>query len=171
LIILMYILLVALVPFKGLIWKFGLHYRHAASILPVIFSTLFAFFILEQNYAEQSFYKIGQFKRISSLGKYTYGMYCYHVIIMFLVLYTFFIFGIDVLHPNKFEFISESITALVLTILFAKFSYTRFESRFLQIKERFSILTQNPVDENRTFSNKNKQPVVLESENSTFTTN
>jgi peptidoglycan/LPS O-acetylase OafA/YrhL len=138
LIIFAYLLLFTLIPFKGLIWKFGLYYKHVAAILPVIFSAIFAFFILEQNYAERSFYKIGNFKKISFLGRYTYGMYCYHIIIMFLVIYTFYLSGIDVLHPTKYEFLAESITALVLTILFSKFSYRYIEGNFLRLKERFS---------------------------------
>ncbi|MCW3085534.1 MAG: hypothetical protein JWP12_2900 [Bacteroidetes bacterium] len=142
LIILMYVLFIIIVPYRGLTWKLGVHYVLAASILPVIISSFFAFFIMEQNYAERSFYKLGNFKFISSLGKYTYGMYCYHMMIFFLVLYTFYTFGADVSHPHKFQFILEIVISFVCTILFSKFSYRYIESNFLKLKNRFATIVK-----------------------------
>lgn len=142
LIILMYILFFALIPFRMKIWKFGLYYVHVASILPVIISLFFAFFILEQNYAERSFYKFSKFKFISSLGKYTYGMYCYHMIVFFLVIYTFYICGLDVMHANKYLFLGEVIISLTVTILLSKFSYNYIESGFLKLKDRFASIVK-----------------------------
>jgi len=140
LIVSLYVLFFVIIGFRRYIWKFGLYYVHAAAILPVIFSLLFAFFIMEQNYAERSFYKIGNFKRISSLGKYTYGMYCYHMIIFFLVLYTLYTCGINVAHLHKYLFMFVLIISMICTILFSKFSYRYIESSFLKLKNRFATI-------------------------------
>jgi peptidoglycan/LPS O-acetylase OafA/YrhL len=143
LIVSVYILFIAILPFRSLIWKFGIHYVHVASILPVIFSTLFAFFILEQNYAERSFLKLGRFKFISEVGKLTYGMYCYHMIIFFLVLYILNHFHIGVISPTAPIFLLEVAVSLILTILFAKFSYLYFEKMFLRLKKHFAAIVRS----------------------------
>lgn len=142
LIILPYVLFFSILPFRSLTWKLGVHYVLAASVLPVIFSMLFAFFILEQNYADRSFYKLGRFRFISSLGRYTYGMYCYHMLVFFLVLYCFYISGADISHPGKYVFIPEVILSLCCTILFSQFSYRYIESGFLKLKTRFAAITK-----------------------------
>ncbi|MCW3071721.1 MAG: hypothetical protein JWO44_1611 [Bacteroidetes bacterium] len=141
-IVIPYVLFFALVPFRGFTWKFGLYYVHVASILPVVISALFAFFILEQNYAERSFYKLSRFRFISSLGRYTYGMYCYHMLVFFVVLYCFYITGADILHPGKYLFMAEVLISLTCTILFSKFSYRYIESGFLKLKARFASITR-----------------------------
>ena len=51
-IILVYLLLFVLVPLRFYTWKFGAYYNHASSLMPVVFSLLFAFVIMEQNYAK-----------------------------------------------------------------------------------------------------------------------
>lgn len=139
-IVLIYILFFILVYFRGFVWKFGAHYVHVAAVLPVIFSLIFAFFISEQNYADHSFYKLQRFKIFSSLGKYTYGMYCYHMIIFFLVVYVFYLAGVDVSHENKFQFIIETFAALALTILISVISYNYFEKYFLKLKDHFASI-------------------------------
>ncbi|MDF2436963.1 MAG: acyltransferase [Bacteroidota bacterium] len=143
LIISVYLLFIALLPFRSLIWKFGVHYVHVASILPLIFSILFAFFILEQNYAERSFLKLGRLKFISSLGKLTYGMYCYHMIVFFLLLFTFNVYNINVSNPNVYIFSLEVILSLLITILLSKISYRYFERIFLRFKKRFASIVRN----------------------------
>jgi peptidoglycan/LPS O-acetylase OafA/YrhL len=142
LIILPYLLFIAILPFRSFIWKFGIHYVHVASILPFLLSSFFAFFILEQNYALHSFYKLGNFRIISSLGKYTYGMYCYHMLVFFIVLYLFYTAGTDVIHPDKSVFIPEVTAAFFGTIFISIFSFRFFESRFLRLKNRFSSISR-----------------------------
>lgn len=140
LIVFAYILFFAIIPFRRLIWKFGLYYVHVASILPVILSAFFAFFILEQNYAEKSFYKLHKFRFISSLGRYTYGMYCYHMLAFFFVLYLFDYWDVDVVRENKYVFSLEVFVSLLVTILFARISYQLIERKFLSLKKRFASI-------------------------------
>lgn len=139
-IVVVYLLLFILVPLRFYVWKFGIYYNHASSIMPVIFSSLFAFIILEQNYAKHSFYKISNWKIISSFGKYTYGMYCYHIIVFFVVLLAFHLMGINLNGMSKYTFIFVVITSFFSTLLVSELSYRYYESFFLRLKNRFSII-------------------------------
>jgi peptidoglycan/LPS O-acetylase OafA/YrhL len=93
-----------------------------------IISVLILFVILEQNYAQNSFYKMQRFTHISRLGKYTYGMYCLHFIA---ILITLKITGMTGLNQSLWQVVFlETGLALLLTILIAKLSYTYFEQPF-----------------------------------------
>ncbi len=138
LIIAIYVVAFTLFPFREYIWKFGKNYVYIAAIMPVVFSSFFAFVIMEQNYALHSFYKASKLKVISAFGKYTYGMYCYHMICFFLVTYCFYLLGINVINPNKYIFVSIVIVAIAVTIVISKISYIYFESKFLALKTKFN---------------------------------
>lgn len=102
----------------------------------VILGLFFAFVILEQNYAIQSFFKFGRLKLISYLGKISYGLYCYHIIAIML---SYFVFKAVGYNHNIFAVIlAETIVALFLTIFFANISYKYFERPFLRLKNKFS---------------------------------
>lgn len=127
-----------MIPLRCYTWKFAFYYSAAASVVPVLFSVLFAFIILEQNYTERSLFKIGKFKYISSLGKYTYGMYCYHMIVLFMVTFILYLAGINIVRMNKYTWTIISVSSFFLTIVISKFSYHYFESPFLKMKSRFT---------------------------------
>ncbi len=136
-ILLMYIIGFAIIPLRLYTWKFGVHYVLVASFVPVIIAAFFAFIIIEQNFAEHSFYKISRFRFISSIGKYTYGMYCYHMVVFFVILFSLHLIKFDISRINKFGFISITITSFFATCLVAMWSYNYFEMFFLRMKERF----------------------------------
>ncbi len=142
-IILAYCILIVLIPIRFYMWKFGSHYVHVAAIAPVVFSFLFAFIILEQNYAKNSFFKISNWKIISSFGKYTYGMYCYHMISFFTVLFIFHLMGIQVNNMSKYTFLFAVFTSFFSTILISELSYTYYESFFLRLKNRFTLIKKD----------------------------
>lgn len=104
--------------------------------LNFIYALIFAFVIMEQNYSKHSFYKMQNFKLLSKLGKYTYGLYAYHMIFisLFLVLIP------KVINPkaNYFIYFSLWILALVLSFAFARLSYVFIEKPFLSLKKKFS---------------------------------
>ncbi len=127
----------ALLPFRNYIWKFGIHYVHAAALLPVLVALFFAFIIMEQCYAQHSFYKAGNLKIVSKLGTYTYGMYCYHMLVFFLVLLCCMLSGASVSNTGVPQFLITAIISLLLTIALSAWSYTWFEGRFLKLKNRF----------------------------------
>lgn len=139
-IVLIYLILFILVPLRFYSWKFGVYYNHVSSILPVIFSALFAFIIMEQNFAKNSFYKVMNWKLISSWGKYTYGMYCYHMVVFFVVMCIFHKMGIDLQQMSKYEFIALALVSFFSTLLISELSYHYFESIFLRLKDRFSLI-------------------------------
>lgn len=140
LIVLVYLLLFILIPLRFYSWKFGVYYNHVSSILPVVFSCLFAFIIMEQNFAKHSFYKIKNWKLISSFGKYTYGMYCYHMISFFVVLLIFHLMGIDLSIISLPIFLFVVVISLFATIFISELSYHYYESFFLKLKDRFSLI-------------------------------
>ena len=128
----------ALLPFREYIWKFGVNYVKVAALLPVVIASFFAFIILEQCYAKHSFYKAGNLKRLSKLGTYTYGMYCYHMTVFFIVLLTFTQMGIEVSRISVLQLLFTSLLCLLLTIGLSKLSYIYFESAFLNLKKKFA---------------------------------
>lgn len=107
------------------------------SFMPFLFSLFFAFIIAEQNFATRSFYKIGKSKWLSFLGRYTYGMYCYHMIMFAVAMSLASKLGIDVLHPNKYYLIGMTLVIFVLTTLVSIVSYHIFEKKFLNLKSKF----------------------------------
>lgn len=103
----------------------------------LVYSLFFAFVILEQNYANNSFYKIGRFKVISRLGIYTYGLYVLHFYSIYVIATL-----LDKLkiHDNIYVvLIIEPILALALSIVIAYTSYHLYEKHFLKLKKRFTL--------------------------------
>lgn len=131
-----YVIGFVLLPFREFIWKFGIHYLQVASIQPVLISLFFAFIIMEQCFAEKSFYKAGNFSRISKLGTYTYGMYCYHMVLFFLVLFIYSQFGIPVSSTGLLQHVFSSLLCLLLTVTLSRLSYRYFETPFLKLKKK-----------------------------------
>ncbi len=113
--------------------------------VPVIFeriviAALFGMIILEQNYAKNSLFKMSQFKLMSRLGIYTYGLYCLH----FLGLY-FAIKVMNALHLNgsdSWVSFAMMLLALVLSISISLLSYHLFEKWFLKFKDRFAFIVK-----------------------------
>lgn len=126
-----------LLPFREYIWKFGIHYVHVASIMPVVIALFFAFIIMEQCFANNSFYKGGNLKRISKLGTFTYGMYCYHMIIFFSVLFLYGRLGLPVAGTGALQHVFTSLLCLLLTIGVSRLSYHYVEAKFLGLKKKF----------------------------------
>lgn len=102
---------------------------------------LFAMVILEQNFAQHSLFKLSQYKLISQLGTYAYGLYCLHMIAILMVAK-----GLATLGWNKNVYqlvFLEGGLSLLLTISLALTSYYFFESKFLKLKDRFARITMH----------------------------
>lgn len=134
--VLLYVLTLGVTLFKDKIFVPG---------IPVIFeriviAALFGMIILEQNYAKNSLFKMGQFKLMSKLGIYTYGLYCLH----FLGLY-FAIKVMNALHLNGSDTwvsFAMMLLALILSIGISLMSYHLFEKWFLKLKDRFAFIVK-----------------------------
>jgi peptidoglycan/LPS O-acetylase OafA/YrhL len=106
----------------------------------IVIAFLFGMIILEQNYAKHSLFKMSNFKIVSKLGIYTYGLYCLH----FLGLY----FAIKVMNALR---LNGSITwvsftmmllALGLSVIISLTSYNLFEKWFLRWKDKFAFIVK-----------------------------
>ncbi len=106
----------------------------------LVLSVFFAFIILEQNFAENSFYKIGNLKFISRLGKISYGLYCYHSLAIVITLLVFQYAGLRHGPPSTLVYLSEVVTALFVSIAISACSYRFMEQRFIALKGKFSYL-------------------------------
>lgn len=99
------------------------------------FSILFGFYILEQSFAKNKVFNPGKNKLLTHLGKISYGLYCYHGVIITLL--------IKLLPKISYQetywhiFILYPLLIVLLTIITATLSYTYFERYFLRLKTKF----------------------------------
>jgi peptidoglycan/LPS O-acetylase OafA/YrhL len=106
----------------------------------IVIAFFFGMVILEQNYAERSFFKMGRLKLVSKLGIYTYGLYCLHLLGFLVADMTITKAGF-----NKTSFtiaIVGSIMALALSIAIALVSYHVYEKWFLRLKDKFAFIVK-----------------------------
>jgi peptidoglycan/LPS O-acetylase OafA/YrhL len=96
---------------------------------PLIFSVIFAGVIVEQNYSEHSWYKVGRSRIFSYLGKISYGLYAYHMIAIFLVWY---VIGGELMSQK----IGIVFGSFFLTVFLAHLSYRYIERRILKLKDK-----------------------------------
>jgi peptidoglycan/LPS O-acetylase OafA/YrhL len=104
----------------------------------ILIAVVFLMVILEQNYANNSLFKMGNFKFLSELGTISYGLYCLHFIGILITTNTFKIINFNN-HLWQVLFL-ETICALVITIIIAKLSYRYFESPFLRLKHKLAFI-------------------------------
>jgi len=103
----------------------------------IFISGIMLFIILEQCFATNSFYKMGNFKIPSRLGLVTYGLYCLHFIVISSVA------GLTkmlTLNTTVWEVILlEPAISLLITIIISLISFRYFEKPFLRLKEKFAF--------------------------------
>ena len=100
--------------------------------------------ILEQNYAENSLFKLSNFRTISKLGVMTYGLYCLHTICIYVVQTLTSKFGLNV---KLWEvLVLEPSITFILSIIVSYISFTYYETPFLKLKEKMAYITRvSPV--------------------------
>lgn len=107
----------------------------------LIIALFFGLIIVEQNFARRSFYKFSQFKNMSSMGIYTYGLYCLHFIGIYAALALFRQAGAPAF--SVWVNIAQGVVALLITMGLSMLSYHLFEKRFLTLKERFAFIVRH----------------------------
>jgi len=123
-----------------LTYRYGEEYRVLEALNRIIPSIFFIWIILEQNFSERSFFKISQLKIISTLGKYTYGLYCLHMIAILITISVLRKFG---LNKHSWEIILIQMPlAMALSIAISIFSYKYYESWFLKFKDKFAFVVK-----------------------------
>ncbi|MEO5647743.1 MAG: acyltransferase family protein, partial [Chitinophagaceae bacterium] len=104
-------------------------------------TSFFTYIILDQNFSTSNSLKFSNLKFMSRLGKYTYGLYLYHPLI--LVLLTTLIsklLHIDITNIRNLFLIG--VAGFPLSVLISYLSYRYFESRFLKLKLRYAYITK-----------------------------
>lgn len=96
------------------------------SIYGSLFSTIILFTLLKNN-----FIHINDKYWFSRLGKYTYGLYLFHTIIINLLLQTKTIF------PFKMNWLLLTVLTLIISTITSVLSYHLFEKQFLKLKSNF----------------------------------
>ncbi len=94
----------------------------------------FAFIILDQIGLKFSIFNLGQVKVFNYLGKISYGLYMYHLVVLFLLKKLITHFNITL---NLWWGILHFIIAIGLTVLISAISYRYFERPFLKLKQRY----------------------------------
>ena len=125
--LLIYGLSLGLIFFQYKISQHVIFYHESMFVVFLLFS---AFVIVDQNYAQNSFYKFSRLKVLTQLGKMSYGIYLLHMVAITLALYL----------SSEFDF-SFWIWMLVifsLTIALAFCSYYLVEKPFLNLKSKFT---------------------------------
>jgi len=102
----------------------------------LIFSCFFAYIIAEQAYNENSILKLGNIKYFDYLGKISYGLYCFHGLIITILVKALGYFSYK---ENLIDnMIIYPVLILFFTILISSISYKYYESWFLKLKKKFS---------------------------------
>ncbi len=122
--------------------SFGSFQRIFQVLESFLLGLFYAFVILEQNYSTASLFKMGDFIRITHLGKYTYALYSLHLYPIFITVYIFQLLG---LHnngsANVLVFITEFVLSFLVAIFICMLSYRYYEKYFLDLKSKFTPLT------------------------------
>ena len=106
----------------------------------LVLAFFFAFVLLEQNYARNSFVKMVQFRFLSYWCTYTYGLYCLH--------YMALLFAIQIMHRLGLNgtplgvVLGDNALALVLALGMSWVSFNFYEKPFLKLKNRFAFITR-----------------------------
>ena len=89
----------------------------------------FAFIIVDQNFSNNSPFKVGSLKSMSHFGKISYGIYMLHALALLIAAGIAGYLGLN--------FYLMTLLGLVLTFVLSELSYRYFETYFLNLKKRF----------------------------------
>ena len=102
----------------------------------VLFSIFFSFIILEQTYCDNSILKVSRIKYFNFFGKISYGLYCYHGIMITIVLQ----FSGFLSQSLLYSLVIYPIFIFVSTLIISHFSFRFYESKFLKFKSKFTFI-------------------------------
>lgn len=110
-------------------------YIYSSFLFIPIIAILISYIILQQCYGTKGALK--KIPLLERMGKYTYGLYLYHVICNFVV-YTLFVTILKFDESIWMAVVFRPIISLILSAIVSIFSYRYMESYFLRLKEHFS---------------------------------
>jgi peptidoglycan/LPS O-acetylase OafA/YrhL len=100
-----------------------------------VFASLFVVFIMEQCFARKPLIAFGQFKNMSYLGQLSLGLYCYHGVVLTLLVPALRAWGLAE-RPFQVYFINP-LLILLFTLIIAVFSYEVFEKKMHSLRRFF----------------------------------
>ena len=113
--------------------------RILIGIEPVIFAILFACIISRLAGLRDDFItgKHPVQKMFVYLGQISYGLYCYHMIVLVLILTAFSQAGYSIVYSSIPQMFAVFFLTLVVTIIFAMVSYHFIERKILKLKNKY----------------------------------
>ena len=101
----------------------------------LFYAILFGYVIIDQVISENERFKFGKSKLLNHMGKISYGLYCYHAVVISFVVYLLKYFEIQQnIYLTVFVY---PLVVFSLTFLISKWSYDLIESWFLKIKKEY----------------------------------
>tara|TARA_B100000809_G_scaffold266115_1_gene327408 strand:- start:3653 stop:4762 length:1110 start_codon:yes stop_codon:yes gene_type:complete len=117
-----------------LFYPWLIEYQYFKLFSKLYYSLLFGYYIMEQSFAKNKVMNPSKNKFITYIGKISYGLYCYHGVVITLL--------IKALGLLKFQetywhtFLLYPVFIAVVTIAISHLSYRYFESYFLRLKTK-----------------------------------
>lgn len=130
------IALVYIIGFSLVVSRYLWVHEHALFLFErLVLSLFFAFIIFEQTFVDTSFFKVGNSWVLTQLGRISYGLYCYHYLVLLFV--TELTDNLRLNTTVASVLLANVVIALVISIAVSYLSYRYFESWFLNLKDRF----------------------------------
>ncbi|HEY8691015.1 MAG TPA: acyltransferase [Chitinophagaceae bacterium] len=107
---------------------------HFDIIASMVFNSIcYALILFDQTFNDSRIFNAGKFKTINYLGRISYGLYIYHLLIASFMIKVFYFFNAG--QPFYKSLFQAAIT-LLTTIFISHISFRYFESYFLKLKDR-----------------------------------
>lgn len=101
----------------------------------LFYAIILSFFIFEQNFCLNSFFKFGNLKTVTYLGVISYGLFCFHEIGLLLGNQALIRFGLE---SDIWAFLFlKPLVAFVIILPFSHWSWNYFEKPILGLKRHF----------------------------------
>lgn len=135
--ILLYFLLILSIVFY--------HQLHEYTIITVFyrlfFSIIISFYIIDQAFCVKKIFNPGKSKILNHLGKISYGLYCFHGVVITILIKALEQFSFTETYWHVF--LIYPIIILIATIFISHISFKYFENYFLKLKSKFYTFTNN----------------------------
>lgn len=126
-------ILIYLLFFASLLFYNSIYASALLTILErFIGSLFFAFILFEQSFSERPVFSLNKSKKLSYLGKISYGLFCYHGLV--LLAFSKVIEHFGCLNVPICVFLINPLITFALTIVLSALSYEYFEKPFMRLR-------------------------------------